>query len=1125
MENNNERDEVFYSKIREQFVLFKKLLFLLFALLSVPVNLSAQRDVTLNAVTVDIKTSKYGDIAVGGIVKFAAQSPLEPTEVFDDANYAVLNNRTTFAQYADNKLLVYYYQLDQYGYNVLSVDYYVYRCNDGVFSLDLTNDKHSLAANSSSYPTMMAYNPQDGTVYGYRNEDDPVYGSIGKIYTIDPKTGSLTLKFDLPSRVTFNSMATDAKGVTYVTTPGNKDRGPCQLYTLDMQTGERKLIGETCIYSQDVLPATFDYNTGRYFIYVPTTTAGELYEIDPATATSSKVFDVDADKLGNIRSLFSTSTVSAGDNQAPDICTSVDAEFSQPGSLQAVLKATTPQLAFDKATELNGKVSVKFYVDDSAEPVAAVEDVEPGRVAQLDYTFAAEGMHTIKAVAYNENGDGAPLSAQKYVGFDTPKAVGDVVFKLNQNLTYTLAWTAPTEGVNGGAIDTDNLTYTVTRYPDGDAQEGVIDTALSGTLPDGVMRNWYFTVKAVAGDKIGEETASNYIKSGNAFEVPYGQYFASQEEFQLHTIKDLNGGVTWQLGEDMAGNTCAEYNGNNQEDVANDWLISPPLMFHKGVTYTLTVKTSSGYNQKTGNHLGVYVGAEPDDVNTFTKRIDDITNIADYVAGGNTATITYTPDSDGVAYLGFWCHSEAKRRLFFTSYEVTAVAADAAPAAVTNLKATPGDKGVLEATISFNAPAKNLKGEALGSLKSVKIYRDNSLSALTSIDNPEPGAALGYTDDTPVQGSHTYKVIAFNEAGNGSEATVNTWVGEDKPAAVAGVKVTEDAENFYLTWNAPTSSQNGYYLDTDNMTYTVYYEYDPMENPVTYKTDISGTEITIPKSYFEKSIGGTQVLIYFYVQAVSSAGEGGYGFDKIVYGPAYKLPFSESFRNGYTGSSPWGVQDADNGGVSHVDAWFMLRDDGDSHPTKVTSYDNDNGMAVFYQKTYQTYSARLLTPRISINGIENPVATFYMYNRSGADEGNTIQLETNVNDQFNTVGDAIELNSGDGWTKHTVKLAGIDLTEFRLAFKATAFYDTDICIDKVEVADDPTSGITSVGESSLVVADGGRLTINGDTSYSVYDLAGKRVAAGQANGSTVLTLEQGCYVVKVGGKVIKTVVK
>ena len=88
--------------------------------------------------------------------------------------------------------------------------------------------------------------------------------------------------------------------------------------------------------------------------------------------------------------------------------------------------------------------------------------------------------------------------------------------------------------------------------------------------------------------------------------------------------------------------------------------------------------------------------------------------------------------------------------------------------------------------------------------------------------------------------------------------------------------------------------------------------------------------------------------------------------------------------------------------------------------------------------------------------------------------------------------------------------------------------DADYLIDNVRLKPATTTGITDVqaGAETVVVVDGGvMINAGAKAAYAVYDISGRAVSQGVADGSKTVTLQRGVYVVRVNGKAVKVLVR
>ena len=118
------------------------------------------------------------------------------------------------------------------------------------------------------------------------------------------------------------------------------------------------------------------------------------------------------------------------------------------------------------------------------------------------------------------------------------------------------------------------------------------------------------------------------------------------------------------------------------------------------------------------------------------------------------------------------------------------------------------------------------------------------------------------------------------------------------------------------------------------------------------------------------------------------------------------------------------------------------------------------------------------------------------------------------------------------WTKVTKPLAGIDGLEeitgkikIRLGLLSGK---PSYHIDNVRLNPATATGITDVqaGAETVVVVDGGvMINAGAKAAYAVYDISGRAVSQGVADGSKTVTLQRGVYVVRVNGKAVKVLVR
>ncbi|MCK4980247.1 MAG: fibronectin type III domain-containing protein, partial [Candidatus Delongbacteria bacterium] len=138
-----------------------------------------------------------------------------------------------------------------------------------------------------------------------------------------------------------------------------------------------------------------------------------------------------------------------------------------------------------------------------------------------------------------------------------------------------------------------------------------------------------------------------------------------------------------------------------------------------------------------------------------------------------------------------------------------------APGAPTGLVVTPGANGAMEATIDWTCPTLDVGGSALTDLDEMRVYRDDVL--IYTDTSPTIGGAGTYFDPVvPVAGMVMYKVVGFNDDGEGIPATENLWIGEDTPGPVTDLTLTDVSAGgvllAQLDWLDPVVGVHGGYF-------------------------------------------------------------------------------------------------------------------------------------------------------------------------------------------------------------------------------------------------------------------------------------------------------------------------
>lgn len=157
-----------------------------------------------------------------------------------------------------------------------------------------------------------------------------------------------------------------------------------------------------------------------------------------------------------------------------------------------------------------------------------------------------------------------------------------------------------------------------------------------------------------------------------------------------------NDGKTWSFTdkESYAGNQGVAFYTYHKTNQANDWLVTPGIRMTKGVEYEISFETWCA-STSDKERMEVRYGTDAT-ASALTEVLVDGFDVAKKYADRMTVTKKFTPAATGDYHFGFHVMSDPwKFYLFVDNVSVKTVAKASAPAAVTDVTATPGDKGQL----------------------------------------------------------------------------------------------------------------------------------------------------------------------------------------------------------------------------------------------------------------------------------------------------------------------------------------------------------------------------------------------------------------------------------------------
>ena len=256
-----------------------------------------------------------------------------------------------------------------------------------------------------------------------------------------------------------------------------------------------------------------------------------------------------------------------------------------------------------KGESLSGNVEYVVYIN--GEQKAKAGAPAGAQVAET-LTLSEAGNQQVSVVAVQSDVTSCASLWKGYVGADKPAAPANVTAQAaakNDAGQYpiTVTWTAPTYGVNGGAIDPAALTYKVTRLPEGVEVYSGSELTYTDLVAAELKTSVKYAVVAINGTETSDPAESNYVQIGEQQGVPFSDDFndTSADRSDWTIIDANNDGSTWVLNQ---GNYSYKY---NQANPADDYVVLPAIKLEAGNLYHFDIKAR---NTSPTERIAAYVG-------------------------------------------------------------------------------------------------------------------------------------------------------------------------------------------------------------------------------------------------------------------------------------------------------------------------------------------------------------------------------------------------------------------------------------------------------------------------------------------------------------------------------------
>lgn len=762
------------------------------------------------------------------------------------------------------------YAEDKYGMTVRGRVY-----EEIEFSTGRVLTKKDMEVNGSRFETA-TLNEDDGYIYGYGKMASGEKGFL-KAPASDPTAIELVTTAsddDAFISITFNPADRKIYGIT-------KDYNH-NLVTVDTEGTQTKLIKVPS--ASDV---NWDYVTG--LVYAPKenlfywnkyegeeSMKSSLVTIDVATKTSKTVRTYTNEEQFSL--YICTDAVEVAGQPAKPM---IDAISFPEGNLSGSMTFTLPSEDVDGAA-LTGSLDWTVTLDDAAYKSGSGA---AGSKQTVDFSNLSQGTHTFAVTASAGAAKSEKAYQNYYVGFDTPLAPANV------RLTAEgLFWDAVTAGVNGGYVDASAMKYAVTL--NGVSKGETSATEMKGILPTDTPLEWYTAeVTAKAGGLSSESAVSNRELAGNPLALPV-DLVPTKEQFALMQTFDLDGdSYSWKVRDGYMESMWSLSN-----DGGDDWVILAPIEFPAAsAVYSLEYTAKRNMPETGREKLEVLIGREADPAAMTTAIVDAYEPLSEY----STVKEVFSVPEAGTWYIAFRATPLKYEIGVETGIDVknikiteSGIEADS-PAAVTDLAAVRGEKGALNATVTFKMPELTYFGKPITASEVTATVTGAETKSVTGA----PGSAQSMTVATN-QGQNVITVTTSAGATAGTPAKVEVYTGVVVPDMVEDLDfaIADDMLSVKMTWEAPSKGLTEGYVDPATTWYTIYeaiQSFYDMEWKKVGQTAKGVTEFTYTAE------AGAQKAHTLVVMAENVAGHGDQmAGGEVLLGTPYGLPFDEDFESG-----------------------------------------------------------------------------------------------------------------------------------------------------------------------------------------------------------------------------------
>ncbi|GEM_PF-2362225 len=738
----------------------------------------------------------------------------------------------------------------------------------------------------------------DLSFYTYDCDYDPLTGGvIGCFSNADNSAVELAMvDYDTRARKTISKLpdilfavGVNSKGEVY----GIDGGGVLRKY--DRNDGSSTEIFSTGLIPSYMQSATFDRETDLMYWAFTNGSESALYEIDVTVPSITKLYDFD-----NSEEFTCIYVQEEFNGDVPGVADGLSLDFG--AGVSGSVTFTLPSVSAS-GESLGGNVEWTLYANGV---MKAEGKGNPGDVVKTREFTAEEGENWFVVKCSNEAGESAPLKVRRWIGKGQTEAPSNLSTEVN-GTKVSLNWNAPEKGVLDAYFEPSELTYTVTRYPEGKViAENISQTSLEDSMSiTNPIIVWY----GITANNVGynsDEAVSTKIHVGDVFSAPWYEDFENPDNFEFFTVIDSNNdGRIWMVGLHQGLNPTGFAFCNTNKyglqgiEYSDDWLLSPEIELSADDIYEFDCKVWSAWGTAEEMEVALGQGDDPTAAGKY-EMIIERTQITRVYEDAHYFARTWIPASDGryrVAFHGVTGINGSNINI--DELHLYSVGKAGGPAAVADLTAVPDAKGEIGVTLSFTTPSRNAADtDAVAELSKVEIFRDGVVAG--EFNNVKAGQSLTWHDDNAAEGSNTYRVVCYSGGLKGMYAEVQAFAGFDLPANPLNLMTTDKGDRLEITWDASGNvGKNGGYVDIDEVTYTVYaiegMYAQPIAENLKETTYVVSNTATGPQSRVIYGVAAIWDDLLGDIEVSNTA----------IVGKPHALPFMETFNMAKCNNEGW----------------------------------------------------------------------------------------------------------------------------------------------------------------------------------------------------------------------------